>query len=226
LKNETQQSQSNQATTHCSIFNDKLLKQKEIPPINRLCVVSTISGNTGKKILPAMLRNFENVQCIHHATPGGRIRELLTTLPAKLQGYTKQDCCVLMIGEEDFVIWEDFEPTTLVHEILLTMETITNTNIIICTPTYICGAPLFNYRVELFNTCLNEGLQNSICAHFYDSNLNVTFDMFSPQSGKILPIGIQNILTNVKLLLCHKQIPNKQTVLSFLGPYQPVQKHS
>jgi hypothetical protein len=191
-------SQSHQAFTNCNTL-------KEITSINRLCVVSTISGKTGKKILPAILRSFDNVQCVHLATPGGRIRELLTNLPMKIQGYTKQDCCVLMIGEEDFMIREDIEPAILVQEIHSTLESLTHTNIIICTPTYICGAPLFNYRVELFNTYLNEALQNSISAHFYDSNLNLTFDMFSLQSGKLRPVGIQNILTNVKLVLRHIQ---------------------
>lgn len=137
------------------------LKHKERSEMGRLSIISTISGRTGKRILKAMLDNFENMECVHLATPGGKIRELLNTLSVKLQGYTKQDCCILLIGEQDFIISDELEHASLVQEIITTVETITNTNIIVCTPTYICGAQLFNYRVELFNSRLNQFLQNS-----------------------------------------------------------------
>lgn len=179
------------------------VKQQESNEINRLCIVSTPSGRAGTKVLTAMLENFDSFHCIHYATPGGGIPELLKNLPMKVKGYTKNDCGILMIGEKDFKSTENFDHISLVKEIICAVEALTFTNIVVCTPTYICGAPIFNYRVELFNTCLNEALQTSNSVHFYDSNLNLELDMFSLGSGKLLPKGMRNILKNVGIMMCN-----------------------
>lgn len=181
--------------------NTTYLGEKETFSTKRLDIFSTNSSRRNNIIVKTMLKCFEDFHNCHHAIPGGGIHQILKSLQVQLQDYTMEDFCVLLIGEQDLRRVEDCDTMALMHEISSTLETITNTNVIICTPTYVCGAPIYNYRVELFNTRLNQHLQMKKCAHFYDSNLNLTFDMFSSRTGKITNSGIKNIFENIKCIV-------------------------
>jgi hypothetical protein len=119
---------------------------------NKICVISSIRNRKNRSILNTILDAFDKYQCLHFSTPSGGIHELITTLSNHIQGYTRRDYCILMIGEEDFEIRNDYDHFTLVQDIRTALEKMSYTNIIVCTPTYICGAPIYNYRIELFNT--------------------------------------------------------------------------
>lgn len=166
-----------------------------------ITIISTNSSRRSNSTLNAMVKCFNDYSICHMTTPGGGIHQILNNLQDRLRDYTMQDYCVMLIGDRDFQLIEDFDAAALVSEITSTLATIKNTNVIVCTPTYICGAPIYNYRVELFNTYLNRKLKSNDCAHFFDSNLYVTFDMFSYLTGKITNLGIVNILENVTWML-------------------------
>ncbi|KAI8432084.1 hypothetical protein MSG28_004592 [Choristoneura fumiferana] len=111
--------------------------------------------------------------------------------------YTKQDYCIVMVGEEDFDETQNYK--RLVDQIKKKLETITNTNIIIAAPTYICGAPLYNARVEIFNKLLNHDMWSCKYGYglFFDSNEDLTLDVFSENTGKLGNAGIRNLIKNI-----------------------------
>lgn len=77
------------------------------------------------------------------------------------------------------------------------INSITNTNVIIIAPTYICGKPLYNYRVELFNNMLYNDIYSTDCSYLLDSNKYLTIDMFSLITGKIKKSGVKHILEKI-----------------------------
>ncbi|KAI8432079.1 hypothetical protein MSG28_004592 [Choristoneura fumiferana] len=123
------------------------------------------------------------------------LEQILKSTESK--SYTKQDYCIVMVGEEDFDETQNYK--RLVDQIKKKLETITNTNIIIAAPTYICGAPLYNARVEIFNKLLNHDMWSCKYGYglFFDSNEDLTLDVFSENTGKLGNAGIRNLIKNI-----------------------------
>lgn len=165
---------------------------------HKLCIISSC---TRYNILRTMDRIclYDNSERVHYITPNVGIDILLKDIEKKLAGYTKRDYCIIIIGETDFLSSKNY--MKLVESMRQKLQDITSTNIIIAAPTYICGAPLYNTRIEVFNTILNRDLTNFKYGLFFDSNQKLTLDHFSYFSGKLRNSGVQNILKNIAELI-------------------------
>lgn len=174
-----------------NILHPAFLKVKRGKQLNKLCILSSSTRSN-------LLRNLKSIdlysdfECCHYITPNVGINLLLRDLNAKLKDYTKQDFCIIMIGEADFHTNLNYE--ALVQSINEKLKNITNTNIIIALPTYICGALLHNCRVDLLNDRLGRNLLKFNYASLYDTNLNLTLEQFSQSTGKIIGTGVRSIL--------------------------------
>lgn len=167
----------------------------------KIAIISTTSSRNNNIMVKNMLNYFDEFSCYHLGIPGGGINQLIKGLQNEIQDYTMQDFCIVMIGDQDFRTSNHFNAKALVHELRLELGKVKHTNVILCTPTYICGAPLYNYRVEIFNKYLIDDIQTHKYSYVLDSNLNVTFDMFSYSTGKITNIGIKNVFADIQRLL-------------------------
>jgi hypothetical protein len=159
-----------------------------------------LSCNNKNKIAHIIRDNdiFQNFSYCHHIMPGAGVRDLLKGLKTRLQNMTMNDYCVIIIGEE-----EDFGGPTdvnaLVHHIREVVNSIDFTNIILSCPTFICGRPLYNERVESFNYALfNDLCNHNKCFFVYDSNANLELNMFSARSGRLNNRGMKNIIENLQ----------------------------
>ncbi|CAH0407771.1 unnamed protein product [Chilo suppressalis] len=131
----------------------------------------------------------------HHSSPSGGIYQLLENIEQKTCNFTTADNVVILIGETDFEKSNDY--LNLVSYIRNKLPKIKNTNVILCSPTYICGSMLFNGRVETFNVLLWFDVSNHNNACFVDSNCNLNFDMFSPYTGKLNKTGLKCIINDM-----------------------------
>lgn len=199
----------------------------------KLCVL-TNSSSWGT--LAAVDATFSNqFDYIRYLSPNSSIKYLLQNIDKKLHGYIMRDYCIVMLGEKDFKTTCNFNE--LVKTIREALQHISHTNIILCTPIYICGSPIYNYKIELFNNLLYSDLQINNYAYFYDSNVVTSLDMFSFKTGKINKMGIQyiykNILDNINidysyygylLITPRKTNPEIKPSKFFLVPSSPQKK--
>lgn len=178
--------------------------------------VCIISANKTNKILNIAEEMLPNYQICHFLSPHCGIQHLLNNLHKKLATYTANDHCVILIGEEDFLVTKNYDK--LITDIRNCLLKIQHTNIILCLPTYRCSvySTLFNIRVETFNNALCLDVHTNKYATVLDSNLNLVCDytMFSKYTGKINSGGIKNVFYNLQHLLLDKPQSN---VISDLG---------
>lgn len=159
----------------------------------KICILSDSKNGS---LTPSIQDTFSSATYCHFAYPNGGVEVLLKNIEAKLRGYTSTDYCVILVGESDFKATKDY--VDLVKKIRVELLKITHTNIVICAPTYICGAIMYNSRVELFNNLMSMDTQTHGHAYFYDTNSDLTFEMFSDRTGLINKDGIRHILKNLK----------------------------
>lgn len=186
-------------TDKCTIVTkdstiDSTLNSTHLPETSKFCL---LSNNNRNKILQTVSNNKHTSNCdyCHHIIPGGGVKELLDGIGKRLQSFSRNDYCVIMIGESNFQKSENY--MELVHQIRQTLIKVKNTNIIVTAPTYICGAILYNCRVEIFNSLLSQDIQTHGYAYFFDSNKHLSFEMFSAKSGKLKNNGMKCILTDL-----------------------------
>jgi FtsZ-binding cell division protein ZapB len=150
----------------------------------------------------------------HHLRTNTGIMELFDYDGNNLSNLDKKDCCIILIGESGFYATKDYN--RLIFKIRNFAQQLQHTNIIIAVPTYICGAIIFNCRVEIFNRLLSLDVHNNKYAHLIDSNFMLSFDMFSPQIGKLNKKGMICILQEIiKELPCrNKMMINKDQNLT------------
>ncbi|KAJ2952561.1 hypothetical protein O0L34_g6883 [Tuta absoluta] len=169
--------------------------------------IYVLSNNNRNKILQAISHHYEPNQFTysHHIKTGVGIKILLNNLSTELLNYTKNDYCIVLIGEADFKYGSnlkslhDFE--NLIQYIRETLEKISNTNIILAMPTYVCGAMIFNHNVEIFNTLLYRDTLKNNYAYFFDSNADLSFDMFSEHTGKLTNTGYNELFANLRTFI-------------------------
>lgn len=167
----------------------------------KLCVLST---NTKNKVLNTVLRTFqEDYQACHYITPHKGILEILDTIDEKIKSFTKDDFCVLMVGSKDFETSQNYN--ALVRNIRMKLIAVDHTNVVICLPTFKCGAfsDIYNRRIEIFNRILYTDIQELEYAFIHDSNLELSYDynMFSGIQGTINNKGMQIVISNLKHLI-------------------------
>ncbi|CAH2108832.1 unnamed protein product [Euphydryas editha] len=158
--------------------------------------VYVLNSRKTKHSLPLIEGAFSDyADFCHFVTPNCSSRELLIDIDKKLKDFTTNDYCILFIGEND--IKEDNNYINLIKSIRQSLQSVTHTNIIICAPTYITGAPIYNFKVEMFNNLLHLDSQSNNYAFFFDTNRDLTPDMFSYATGKINRSGMKNIYNRI-----------------------------
>lgn len=172
------------------IINERIIKQK-------LVIIST---NGSKQVLKPVNEIFacEWDYC-HLSLPRRCINDVMDVIPGIVNDLSTSDYCVFVIGEDDFHTTKDY--LQVVYKMRNTLKKITNTNLIICLPNYICGRPLFNSRVEMFNKLLMLDIESQEYAYWIDPNAELTFDMFSYGSGRPNHSGMSEIFKAIKLFM-------------------------
>ncbi|KAL0859710.1 hypothetical protein ABMA27_010072 [Loxostege sticticalis] len=166
--------------------------------------ISILSSSSNNNILKTVINTFQDeYDLCHFKTPHRGVLDLLQTIDEKTRNFTKDDFCVIMIGEKDFETSQNYKG--LVKNIRNRLIALNKTNVILCLPTFKCGrlTQLFNRRIEIFNRLLYLDIQEREYAYLLDSNLHLTYDyhMFSGPQGIININGIKNIMTNLKYLI-------------------------
>lgn len=160
---------------------------------NKLCILSNKKTRGSLSAIEDIFSDY--FEYCHYLMPNNTTRELLLTIEQKLKDYTLNDYCLLFIGERD--IKEETNYLNLISTMKESLTRITHTNIVICAATYIIGAPMYNFRVEMFNNLLYLNLQNNNYAYFFDTNQDLLYEMFSYTSGKISRYGMRNIYKRI-----------------------------
>lgn len=163
----------------------------------KICIVSDDNKN---KIVNNAIDIFENDIICHYSYPGCGIENLFENLKGKLENYSFNDYCIMLIGGSDFNVTKNYH--SMVEYIREQLETITNTNVVLCCPNFRYGpnVNLFNHRIEIFNNLLYLDVMTHEHAYFMDSNRNLTysFRMFNKSNSSINIIGIRTILLDMK----------------------------
>lgn len=202
----------------CRIANKNVTGTKlTSKPKNKLCVIS--SGCT-KGTLHLIREIFsDHFDYCHYLLPNTATKDWISNIEHKLQNFTLSDYCLIFISENDI---KNKEYINLLDNLNNSLKSATHTNNIICTPTYIKGALIHNYKVELFNNLLCLDVKNREYAYVFDSNAYLAHEMFSYKTGIINKNGwrkiyekiMSNILIDYKLFSAQEQqviVPMHQT---------------
>lgn len=177
---------------------EKYSEREEI--ISKICI---ISEDKNHRIYSIADDTLGNPDICHYRMPNCGINNLLYDLDKKLIEFTKNDFCIILIGDTDFNTTKDY--LSLVTNTREILQNITHTNIIICTPTYKHSyyATMFNCRVEHFNNLLYTEITSHRYAYYIDSNKNLTCDykMFAKDTGFIKYLGIKTIFKDLSKLI-------------------------
>ncbi|KAF9421458.1 hypothetical protein HW555_002673 [Spodoptera exigua] len=160
---------------------------------NKLCILSSHKSRGALSIIEDVFSKYFDF--CHYVFPNGTVKELLYGIENKLRNFTLNDYCIILIGEND--IKENKNYITTINMIKEAFQKVTHTNNIICCPTYVRGAPIHNFRVEMFNNLINLSIQDNEYAYLFDSNYGLSLDMFSYITGKINNQGIRNIYERI-----------------------------
>lgn len=189
-----------------SIGGDKSIKK------NRICMLSTNIYNPLYKLADQVLGS-EYYIC-HYLYPNVRAQHLLHNIEAKLTDLTKDDYCMIFIGEEDFNETQNY--AQLIRTIRNRLKNLTHTNVIVCSPTFKLDnySKMYNSRLETFNYLL----YNDNCEHEYayllDSNRSLSYDysMFRYGSGRVSNYGIKSILYDISTYIMIIEAENKMII--------------
>lgn len=160
----------------------------------KLCILSNWNqnGDIQDVLENTYTQYFEYIRCLY---PNSRLNNLLLNVHNKVQDFDLDDYCIIMIGEQDFKGTED--PITIVKLIRETLKPITHTNIIICCPTFVRGALILNYKIEMFNNLLWMDVEYYKYAYLFDTNYDLSLDQFSSSTGKINKYGIKSVYDTI-----------------------------
>lgn len=161
------------------------------PPLrkNRLAI---ISSNCTRGSLPIIEEVFSKYfEYCNFIIPNVTSTSFLKSIKYKLKDFTMNDYCLIFVGESDLQ-GKDYS-THILHNLKCSLQNVTHTNIVICTPVYKKGALIYNYKVEQFNNLLLADIRNNEYAYFFDSNDTLSHDMFSYNTGRINKHGWKNI---------------------------------
>lgn len=171
--------------------------------------ICMLSSNKRNSILKIAQHTFKNSEICHYVTPNCGLKEMINNLQNKLKSYTKQDYCIILIGEEDFYKTKDY--FDIILKLRETLQEINNTNLILCLPTYKFTdfSTMFNSRMEIFNNLLYLDIHTHGYAKLLDSNLYLSYDydMFHKYYGSINNYGMEVIFDNInKSIVNYKRI--------------------
>lgn len=158
-----------------------------------LCVISGRNNNVLQNLEDTFAKKFT---FCHFSKPAAQINELLMGIETKVCKLTKEDFCIILLGESDIKMNQNY--ISVIQLLRNTLKKITHTNVIICPPTYICGALMFNYRAEQFINLLYLDVETHKHCWFLDTNKNLSLDMFSSFTGKLNKYGMRQIINDIK----------------------------
>lgn len=172
------------------------LMTPELKP-NKLCI---ISSNQTNRILSIAQNTFPSHNICHYLLTNYGTKQLINNLDKKLLDYTKNDYCLIFIGDRDFTKTHNY--FELIINIRNTLLTLQHTNVVLCLPTYKFNgySSMFNSRIETFGNLLCHDVYTYDYAIIFDSNLNLTYDdtMFNKRTGIVNNYGMKNIFDNLK----------------------------
>lgn len=163
---------------------DAKRKQKK-----KLCILSSYKSKWSLSLTEDVFSDYFHF--CNYVTQNGTIKELLRNIENKLKDFTLNDYCIIFIGEND--IKTESNHIEVIKILRESIKNVTHTNIIISLPTYIAGAPIYNFKIEMFNNLLHLDIQNNNYAYLFDSNRDISMEMLSQTTGKINKLGMKNI---------------------------------
>lgn len=168
-------------TTHekvVTLEKQSILERSEPKNLNekKICILST---NKKHKVLSAAEYNVpinKTFELCHFLTPNVGVKQLIKGLDTKLSKFTKNDYCIILIGEEDFK--NPSEHFNLSLSLKQMLQKVNNTNIILCLPThkYYTATNIYNWRVDNFSKLLHLEVQAHKHVFVFDPNKNGTYD--------------------------------------------------
>lgn len=180
------------STPRLEAVNKRIKKRK-------LCILSNRTNNGPLKIVEQSF--FPYFDLCRYSLPNSNIQQLVSKMKPKILDFDMNDYCIILLGETDFKNNNNY--IELVRYIRSCISGLNHTNIIICAATYILGSPIYNYKVELFNSLLYMELQNNKCTYFFDTNAYLNFEMFSNYTGKVNNQGLRKVyerlIDNIKI---------------------------
>lgn len=189
-------------------YNNTMPMRRSIPKKcdkngNNICIISSQKQRILSHKMLTKTNFLSNNNICHYRKPACGIKNLMEGIDKKLTKFTKDDYCIIFLGEEDFVTTNNYlELVVCLREHLQPLH---HTNIILCLPTFKCHkyAAMFNWRVESFNNLLYLDNESKLYATLLDSNVNLTYDyrMFSRQHGDVNKNGFLVILRDLKALI-------------------------
>lgn len=202
LHNNTNINNNTMSTSQSKLYSDHLQTQgdeqndtsRRSKQKNKLCILSNDKNIGSLTIIEEVFSN--GFDYCHYIMPFCNIEHLLENLENKLKDFNLNDYCIIFIGGSD--IGEHGNYLSIINNIRQSLQSLTHTNVVLCLPTYIAGAPIYNFKVEIFNNLLYTDLQNHKYACFLDSNSELSHEMFSHKNGKINKYGVRKIYDKIK----------------------------
>lgn len=190
------------------------IKFDSIKSEKKICI---ISSNNRNKVLDIAVDSIQNYNICHYLCTHGGVEQLLAGIQNKIENFTLEDYCIIMIGEADFKETKNyFQLVKYIREKILEVQ---HTNVIICLPTFIFNgySTMFRTRVETFNNLLYMDNLIHEYAFIFDSNLELTYDygMFSKLYGTLNDNGMRNI--------CNRLSQSITEINSFRNKIKPSQ---
>ncbi|PZC74714.1 hypothetical protein B5X24_HaOG207339 [Helicoverpa armigera] len=156
---------------------------------NKLCILNTENKKGSLSIIEdTFSKHFD---FCHHIMHNCSTKILVQDIDQKLENFTIRDYCIIFIGQTD--VKEENKHLSIINELKDSLCRIKHTNIILCLPTYVTGAPIYNYKAELFGKLLCLAFQNNDSVYLFDTNYYLTLEMFSVTTGKINKLGLKNV---------------------------------
>lgn len=184
------------ASTSTSNNNNILTEKKALS--RKICILS--SNNTNRILTIAGNTLGPNTQICHYLKTNCGIKETMNGIELKLQNFTMEDFCIILIGEADFNITND--SINMILAIRESLQKVQHTNDIFCVPTFKCKsyANMYNWRIENFNNLLYLDVMTHEHCYTLDSNKHLTYDhsMFSKTTGAINDLGMYTMFRDIK----------------------------
>lgn len=158
-----------------------------------------LSANNKNDILRTAQNMYdENFKICHFCKPNANVCDLIENLDEKVKNFTKQDYCIVFIGESDFKTSKNY--VEIINYLREAIQGIKHTNIILGLPTYKIGSfyNMFNWRVEMFNNLLYQDNFQHKYVSLFDCNYNLQYDftMFQKR-GQLNNHGLLNIFCSL-----------------------------
>lgn len=184
--NKESRSLLNKKSSYSELADNKEAKRKQK---KKLCILSSSKSKWSLSLTEDVFSDYFNF--CNYVYQNGTIKEVLGNIKSKLKDFTLNDYCIIFIGEND--IKAERNQIDVITTIRESLKNVTHTNKIICLPTYIAGAPIYNFKVDMFNNLLYLDIQNHDYAYMFDSNRDLSMEMLSQTTGKINKAGMKHI---------------------------------